>query len=74
MSQKSWVIVWTIISLSFATFIMIAFATADATLVDIALGGSFGFVVAISIHVLHHTFEEIKKGYGPARTRNAKSE
>ncbi len=66
MSQKTWVIAWTIISFSFAGYIVIAFVLADVTLVDSALGGSLGFVVAISIHVLHHTLEEIKKGQKPA--------
>ncbi len=62
MSQKTWVILWTIISFSFAAFILAGFISYDANLIDFALGGSLGFVVAISIHVLHHTLEEIKKG------------
>jgi hypothetical protein len=62
MSQKTWVIIWTIISFSFAAIILVAFILADPGLIEFALGGSFGFVVAISIHVLHHTLEEIQKG------------
>lgn len=61
-SQKTWIILWTIISFSFAAVILTAFLLNEATLVEIALGGSFGFVLAISIHVLHHTLEEIQKG------------
>ncbi|OLS12114.1 MAG: hypothetical protein RBG13Loki_4272 [Promethearchaeota archaeon CR_4] len=61
MSQKMWVILWTLISFSFAIFILVAFLTSDDALIEITLGGSFGFVVAISIHVLHHTLEEIQK-------------
>jgi hypothetical protein len=61
MSQKTWVILWTIISFLFAAVILIAFLLTDPTLIEFALGGSFGFVVAISIHVLHHTLEEIEK-------------
>ncbi len=71
MSQKSWVIAWTLISFSFAGFIVVAFVLADATLVDIALGGSFGFVVAISIHVLHHTLEELKNEQDHTTTDNS---
>ncbi len=73
MSQKSWVIAWTFISFSFAGFIVIAFVLADAALVDCALGGSLGFVVAISIHVLHHTLEEIKKGQDGSASKSSNS-
>nr|MDO8112823.1 hypothetical protein [Candidatus Sigynarchaeota archaeon] len=68
MSQKTWVILWTIISFSFAAFILLAFILYDASLIDFALGGSLGFVVAISIHVLHHTLEEIQKEQNGAAT------
>ena len=59
-SQKTWVFIWTIISFLFAAFILISYILDDAILIEITLGGSLGFVLAISIHVLHHTLEEIR--------------
>ncbi len=61
-SQKAWVIIWTIISFIFAAFVLIAFLIDVSDVTAVALGGSLGFVLAISIHVLHHTLEEIEKG------------
>ena len=63
-SQKGWVIAWTLISFSFAAFIMVSFFLADPLMIEAALGGSLGFVLSISIHVLHHTLEEMKKPGG----------
>ncbi len=60
-SQKAWVIIWTIISFSFATFVLIAFLIDVPDVISSALGGSFGFIVAITIHVLDHSIEEIRK-------------
>ncbi len=60
-SQKSWVILWTIISFIFAAFVLVAFLVDVPDVISAALGGSFGFIVAITIHVLDHSIEEIKK-------------
>lgn len=64
-SQKAWVIAWTVISVSFAAFIASAYFLANPVMIDAALGGSLGFVLAISIHVAHHAVEEIRKAPSP---------
>jgi len=60
-SQKIWVIIWSIISFFLATLILFAFITNDTMMIDLALGSSFGFVMAIGIHVIHHVIEEFQK-------------
>ncbi len=69
-SQKSWVILWTIISFIFAAFVLIAFPVDVPDVTAAALGGSLGFVLAISIHVLHHTLEEIQKEKDAKASKN----
>ncbi len=69
-SQKAWVIIWTIISFSFAAFVLIAFIVDFADVISAALGGSLGFILAISIHVLHHSLEEIQKEKAGKTSKN----
>jgi hypothetical protein len=58
MNQKNWLIIWTIISIMFASFIVVAFILYNPVLINLALGGSLGFVLAIAIHVIEHTIRE----------------
>ena len=61
-SQKTWVILWSIVSLLFAIFLIVSVIVGDDGLLNYALGGSTGYVTAVSIHTVDHTIEEIKKG------------
>src|SRR5512139_212457 len=69
-SQKNWVIIWTFVSFLFAAFVLIAFLVDVPDVSAAALGGSLGFVLAISIHVLHHTLEEIQKEKDAKASKN----
>lgn len=60
-SQKTWVILWTIISVGFVAFLVISVIVYDETLLNYALGGSVGYVAAVSIHTLDHAIEELRK-------------
>jgi len=59
-SQKTWVFLWTAVSLLFAVFLCVSFVL-ETSLVSFALGGSLGFVVAVAIHTIQHAIREIKK-------------
>jgi hypothetical protein len=60
-SQKLWVILWSSISIIFALSILLALLLGNPSLVSLVLGGSLAYVIAVTIHVLHHTIEEIRK-------------
>jgi formate hydrogenlyase subunit 3/multisubunit Na+/H+ antiporter MnhD subunit len=60
-SQKTWVILWTMGSIGLVLFLVISVVLYDETLLNYALGGSVGYVTAVSIHTLDHAIEEIRK-------------
>lgn len=60
LSQRMWVILWTLYSLALAVFIVIAFLGRHLVLGDWALGAALGYVVAVGWHTLHHALEEIR--------------
>jgi len=60
-SQKTWVILWTLVSVGFVLFLVISVSLYDEALLNYALGGSVGYVAAVSIHTLDHAIEEIRK-------------
>ncbi len=59
LSQKMWVILWTLHSLALAVFIVIAFLGRHLGLDGWALGAALGYVVAVGWHTFHHALEEI---------------
>jgi hypothetical protein len=61
-SQHTWVILWTAISVGFALFLLVSALLYDETLLNYALGGSLGYVATVSIHVLRHAIEEMSGG------------
>ncbi len=61
-SQKTWVFLWTIVSLLFAIFLITSAIIGDETLLSYSLGGSIGYVTAVSIHTIEHAIKETKKG------------
>lgn len=60
-SQKTWVILWSLISFSFIIFLIISAILEDETILNYALGGSVGYVTAVSIHTLDHAIKEFRK-------------
>ena len=62
-SQRTWVILWSLISFSFALFLMVSAILQNEVILNYALGGSVGYVVAVSIHTLDHAIKEFRK-YG----------
>jgi hypothetical protein len=60
-SQKTWVILWSVISFSFALFLVVSAILGDEIILNYALGGSVGYVIAVSIHTLDHTLKEFRK-------------
>jgi hypothetical protein len=60
-AQKTWVILWSVISLGFALFLIISAILDNETILNYALGGSVGYVTAVSIHTLDHTLMEFRK-------------
>jgi hypothetical protein len=60
-SQKTWVILWSIISLTFVLFLIFSAILENEIILNYALGGSVGYVTAISIHTLDHAIKEVKK-------------
>jgi hypothetical protein len=46
---------------SFSFFILLALLVENPALTYLILGGSFAYVMAVTIHTLHHTIEEIRK-------------
>jgi len=61
LSQKMWVILWTLHSLALAVFIVIAFLGRHLGLDGWALGAALGYVVAVGWHTFHHALEEIRE-------------
>jgi hypothetical protein len=59
LSQRMWVILWTLYSLGLAVFIVIAFVGRHLALDGWALGAALGYVVAVGWHTFHHALEEI---------------
>jgi hypothetical protein len=53
-SQKTWVILWLIVSLLFASFLVACFILDEAVFLSYALGGSLGYVIAVTIHTTEH--------------------
>lgn len=53
-SQKSWVILWSIFSLILALFLVISFILDEAALLSYALGGSVAYIIAVVVHTLQH--------------------
>ena len=60
-SQKTWVILWSIVSFSFALFLIISAVLENEIILNYALGGSVGYVTAVSIHTIDHTVNECRK-------------
>lgn len=56
-SQKTWVALWAIVSSLFALFLAISFIL-EAAFLSYALGGSLGYIIAVTIHIIHHALEE----------------
>ncbi len=61
-SQKTWVFLWSIVSLIFAIFLIISVIIGGDMLINYSLGGSIGYVTAVSIHTIDHAIEETRKG------------
>jgi CHASE2 domain-containing sensor protein len=59
-SQKVWVFLWLTVSLLFAVFLCVAFVL-ETVFVSFALGGSLGFVIAVTVHTTGHAINEIRK-------------
>jgi len=53
-SQKTWVILWSIASLVLALFLVVAFIVEDVVFLSCALGGSLGYVVSVAVHTIQH--------------------
>jgi len=53
----AWTAVWTVASLTFAAAVLVAYAIGDSLAIDLALGGSFGYVLAVGLHTVHHYVE-----------------
>ena len=60
-SQKAWVILWSIISFSFALFLIVSTILENEIILNYALGGSVGYVTAVSIHTVDHAIKEFRK-------------
>jgi TctA family transporter len=60
-TQKTWVILWSIISFSFTLFLIVAAILENEIILNYALGGSVGYVTAVSIHTLDHALKEFRK-------------
>jgi len=60
LSQRIWVILWTLYSLGLAVFIVIAFLGRHLVLDGWALGAALGYVVAVGWHTFDHALEEIR--------------
>jgi hypothetical protein len=60
LSQKTWVILWTVYSLALAVFIVVASLGRYLVLDGWALGAALGYVVAVGWHTLHHALEEMR--------------
>jgi hypothetical protein len=60
-TQKTWVILWSVISLGFALFLIISAILDNETILNYALGGSVGYVTSVSIHTLDHAVKELRK-------------
>lgn len=58
-SQQTWVILWSIASLLLALFIVISFFLEE--ILSCVLGGSLGYIVAVTIHTIHHAIEVRKE-------------
>lgn len=59
-SQKTWVILWFIISTS-VLFLIFSAILENEVILNYVLGGSLGYITAISIHTLDHAIKEVKK-------------
>jgi len=59
-SQKTWVFLWLTVSLIFAVFLCVAFVL-ETIFLSFALGGSLGFVIAVTVHTTEHAIKEIRK-------------
>jgi hypothetical protein len=53
-SQRTWVILWSIVSLVLALFLVVSFVLEDAVFLSYTLGGSLGCVIAVTIHAIQH--------------------
>jgi hypothetical protein len=60
LSQRMWVILWTLYSLGLAVFIVISFLGRHLVLDGWALGAALGYVVAVGWHTFHHALEEMR--------------
>ena len=60
-SQKTWVTLWLLISSSFALFLIVSAVLENEIILNYALGGSVGYVIAVSLHTLDHTLKELRK-------------
>jgi CHASE2 domain-containing sensor protein len=59
-SQKVWVFLWLTVSLLFAVFLCVSFVL-ETVFVSFALGGSLGFVIAVTAHTSEHAIKETRK-------------
>ena len=62
-SQKAWVLLWSIISFSFVLFLIVSTILESEIILNYALGGSVGYVTAVSIHTIDHAIKEFRKSY-----------
>jgi hypothetical protein len=62
-SQKTWVIMWAIISFIFVLFLIVSAILGNEVVLNYALGGSVGYVTAVSIHIIDHAVKEISKNH-----------
>lgn len=67
-SQKTWVILWSIVSSVFVLFLILSAVFDDQALLNYAFGGSLGYVTAVSIHTIDHAIEETRKNSKKPKT------
>jgi uncharacterized membrane protein YqgA involved in biofilm formation len=69
-SQKTWVILWSVVSVAFVCFLVASAFIDNENMLNFALGGSVGYVIAVTIHTIHHAIEEVgKKGKQKLNTK-----
>ena len=52
---------WSIVSLGFALFLIVSAILENEIIVNYTLGGPVGYATAVSIHTIDHAVEEIRK-------------
>jgi len=60
-SPKTWAMLWSEISFAFALFLIGAAFFENEDILNFALGGSVGYVTAVSIHTIDHAVKEVRR-------------